>query len=319
MRQTGRVKNDHRARKLWLRLERSEKKADEVTCQKALITAHESEVKVLFDADSRNPYFEYDEEDESHHKVWFLDAVTAYNQMRAASGYKPAGFAVWRLGSEDPSIWSILGTSTVNSPEVLRRIVYGYDVDFEGTGELLQVMSRPQDGWRNLDIDQSTGFVKSEDFVSTPSSYVIERGGDHPGLIALTFDDGPDPRWTPAILDILKKENVPATFFIIGKNGQSYPDLLRRIVNEGHEIGNHTFTHPNLGEIPVIVNRSGVERYSATYRIGNWPVDRTVSSAVFWRRRSRQTTGSRAGIPGPATGLPDGGSAHRSRRLATSR
>ena len=225
------------------------KEADEVTCQKALITAQESETKVLFDPDSRTPYFEYDEEDESHHRVWFLDAVTAYNQMRAASGYKPAGYAVWRLGSEDPSIWSILGTSPINSPEVLRRIVYGYDVDFEGTGEILKVMSRPQDGWRNLDLEPATGFIKSEDFVSTPSSYVIDRGGDHPGLIALTFDDGPDPQWTPAILDILKQENVSATFFIIGKNGQSYPDLMRRIVNDGHEIGNHTFTHPNLGEV----------------------------------------------------------------------
>jgi cellulose synthase/poly-beta-1,6-N-acetylglucosamine synthase-like glycosyltransferase/peptidoglycan/xylan/chitin deacetylase (PgdA/CDA1 family) len=70
-------------------------------------------------------------------------------------------------------------------------------------------------------------------------------------LLALTFDDGPDPKWTPAILDILKKENVPATFFIIGKNGQAYPDLMRRIVDDGHEIGNHSFTHPNLGEIPL--------------------------------------------------------------------
>ena len=227
------------------------KEADEVTCQKALITAKESSAKVLFDSDSRTPYFEYDESDESHHRVWFLDAVTAYNQMRAASGYKPAGYAVWRLGSEDPSIWSILGGPQVNSPDVLQRIVYGYDVDFEGTGEILKFKLRPQDGWRNLDVDPASGFIKSEDFVETPSSYVIERSGDHPGLIALTFDDGPDPQWTPAILDILKRENVPATFFIIGKNGQTYPDLLRRIVNEGHEIGNHTFTHPNLGEIPL--------------------------------------------------------------------
>jgi peptidoglycan-N-acetylglucosamine deacetylase len=227
------------------------KEAEEITCQNALITARESEAKVLFDPDSRTPYFEYDEEDESHHLVWFLDAVTAYNQMRAASGYKPAGFAVWRLGSEDPSIWSILGSSPANSPDVLRRIMYGYDVDFEGTGELLKVMSRPQDGWRNLDVDVATGFIKSEEFVSTPSSYVIQRGGDHPGLIALTFDDGPDSKWTPAILDILEREKVPATFFIIGKNGQAYPDLLRRIVSEGHEIGNHTFTHPNLGEVPI--------------------------------------------------------------------
>jgi peptidoglycan-N-acetylglucosamine deacetylase len=225
--------------------------ADEITFQEALINAQESSATPAFDPASRNPYFEYDEEDESHHKVWFLDAVTAYNQIRAASGYKPAGFGVWRLGSEDPSIWSILGTQQNSSADPLRTINYGYEVDFEGNGELLKVMSRPQKGSRNLDIDATSGFIKSEQFTALPSSYVVERTGDRPGLLALTFDDGPDPRWTPAILDILKRENVPATFFIIGKNGQAYPDLVRRIANEGHELGNHTFTHPNLGEIPL--------------------------------------------------------------------
>ncbi|HJP94874.1 MAG TPA: glycosyltransferase [Pyrinomonadaceae bacterium] len=223
---------------------------DEITFQEALITARESDAVPTFDPASRNPYFEYDEEDQSHHKVWFLDAVTAYNQIRAASGYKPAGFGIWRLGSEDPSVWSILGTQN-SSPDALRTINYGYEVDFEGNGELLKVMSRPQKGSRNLDIDQTSGFVKSEQFTALPSSYVVERTGDRPGLLALTFDDGPDPKWTPAILDILKRENVPATFFIIGKNGQAYPDLVRRIANEGHELGNHSFTHPNLGEIPL--------------------------------------------------------------------
>ncbi len=224
--------------------------ADEVTFQEALITARESSAAPAFDSATRNPYFEYDEEDNSHHKVWFLDAVTAYNQMRAASGYKPAGFGIWRLGSEDPSVWSILGTQN-SSPDVLRSINYGYEVDFEGNGELLKVMSRPQKGARDLDVDAGSGFIKSEQFTALPSSYVVQRTGDRPGLLALTFDDGPDPRWTPAILDILKQENVPATFFILGKNGQAYPDLVRRLVDEGHEIGNHSFTHPNLGEIPL--------------------------------------------------------------------
>ena len=224
---------------------------DEVTFQEALISSHESETAPTFDSASRNPYFEYDEEDQSHHKVWFLDAVTAYNEMRAASGYRPAGFGIWRLGSEDPSVWSILGKQQNNSPDVLRTINTGYEVDFEGNGELLKVMSRPQQGARNLEVDATTGYIKSEQFTAMPSSYVVERTGDRPGLLALTFDDGPDPRWTPAILDILKRENVPATFFIIGKNGQTYPDLVRRIADEGHELGNHTFTHPNLGEIPL--------------------------------------------------------------------
>ena len=224
--------------------------ADEVTFQEALITARESSAVPAFDSATRNPYFEYDEEDNSHHKVWFLDAVTAYNEMRAASGYNPAGFGIWRLGSEDPSVWSILGTQN-SSPDVLRSINYGYEVDFEGNGELLKVMSRPQKGARDLGVDAASGFIKSEQFTALPSSYVVQRSGDRPGLLALTFDDGPDPRWTPAILDILKQEQVPATFFIIGKNGQAYPDLVRRVVDEGHEIGNHSFTHPNLGEIPL--------------------------------------------------------------------
>ena len=232
-----------------------EKTAKEMTCQEALITASESEVEqIVFDSQTRNPHYDYEEEDETQHHVWFLDAVTAYNQMRAASGFHPAGFALWRLGSEDPSIWSVFGTSNANySPDLLRRIVYGYQVDFQGNGELLKVVARPHDGWREIRVDSTNGFIATEtyDTKNLPSSYVIQRSGDHPGLIALTFDDGPDPRWTPRILDVLKQENVPATFFVIGKNGQAYPDLLRRMVNEGHEVGNHTFTHPNLGEIPL--------------------------------------------------------------------
>ncbi|HSD45624.1 MAG TPA: polysaccharide deacetylase family protein, partial [Pyrinomonadaceae bacterium] len=227
------------------------KNVSEVTFQEALINARDSDTAPSFDPTARNPYFEYDEDDDSHHKVWFLDAVTAYNQIRAASGYKPAGFGIWRLGSEDPSVWSILGTTEADSPDVLRTISYGYQVDFEGSGELLKVVSRPQKGARNLEIDSTNGFIKSEQFTALPTSYVVERSGDRPGLLALTFDDGPDPRWTPAILDILKREQVPATFFIVGKNGQAYPELVRRIVEEGHEVGNHTFTHPNLGEVPL--------------------------------------------------------------------
>lgn len=225
--------------------------AKEVTFQEALITARESDAPVSFDTNSRNPYFEYTEDDNSEHKVWFLDGVTAFNEIRATSGFKPAGYAVWRLGSEDPSIWSLLGTAPGKGSAGLETIAFGYQVDFEGNGELLDVVSRPQNGARTVDIDATSGFIKSERITSAPSSYVIQRTGDRPGLIALTFDDGPDPRWTPEILNILKRENVPATFFILGKNGQSYPDLVRRIVNDGHEIGNHSFTHPNLGEIPL--------------------------------------------------------------------
>ena len=68
--------------------------------------------------------------------------------------------------------------------------------------------------------------------------------------MALTFDDGPDPEWTPQILDILKAKGVHATFFIIGNNARAHPDLVQRMVAEGHDVGNHTFTHPNLADLP---------------------------------------------------------------------
>lgn len=67
--------------------------------------------------------------------------------------------------------------------------------------------------------------------------------------IALTFDDGPDNRYTPEILDILSEYNVKATFFVIGSNCEMYPDLVLRELRDGHEIGNHTYSHPRLTKI----------------------------------------------------------------------
>ena len=75
--------------------------------------------------------------------------------------------------------------------------------------------------------------------------------------IALTFDDGPDPTWTPRILDVLRRHRVPATFFVTGANAASHPLLLRRIAAEGHELGNHTTTHADLGAVSA--RRAGWE------------------------------------------------------------
>ena len=65
----------------------------------------------------------------------------------------------------------------------------------------------------------------------------------------MTFDDGPDPEWTPKILDVLKREHVPGTFFLIGIQAEKFSGLTQRIYREGHEIGNHTFTHPDISSI----------------------------------------------------------------------
>ena len=75
----------------------------------------------------------------------------------------------------------------------------------------------------------------------------ISRGPMSSGAVALTFDDGPVPGCTDLVLDVLAKEKVPAAFFVIGRNVEQNPQLLRRIHAEGHIIGNHTYDHHHLG------------------------------------------------------------------------
>lgn len=75
---------------------------------------------------------------------------------------------------------------------------------------------------------------------------LIKKGSDEKKIIALTFDDGPDGKYTPQILDILKENDVKATFFVVGEMVETHPEVLKREFEEGHEIGNHTFTHMNI-------------------------------------------------------------------------
>lgn len=78
------------------------------------------------------------------------------------------------------------------------------------------------------------------------SSPTVTRVATDRPRVALTFDDGPHPNLTPQLLDILAARNARATFYVIGRNAARYPQLLQRMAAEGHEIGNHTYTHPNL-------------------------------------------------------------------------
>jgi len=114
-----------------------------------------------------------------------------------------------------------------------------------GDGEIVTVDESRSDGMRNLAADPQ-GYLTARyaKFPEFPTLYHQGAGGEH--QVAITFDDGPDPRWTPKILDILKAANVKAAFFLVGVNAEHYPGLVRRIVDEGHEIGNHTYYHPNL-------------------------------------------------------------------------
>lgn len=88
----------------------------------------------------------------------------------------------------------------------------------------------------------------------------IKTKGPRRKHIALTFDDVPDPRFTPQVLDVLRKHHVKATFFIVGSRAAKHPDLVKRIIREGHAVGNHSYNHPQFGKISVNEFRSQIIR-----------------------------------------------------------
>jgi len=222
--------------------------AQAVTFQQGVITAVESESDIQFDPDTFNPRYSYEDEKHQVHNVWMLDGVTAYNQLRAAERAGVRGTALWRLGMEDPSMWDIWD-STHPDDRVRSKLMDlppGYDLILEGDGDVWRITATPKSGKRTFDYDSESDVIDDESFQNYPLSWRIEQMGASPHKVAITFDDGPDPRWTPEILDILKQKQVPATFFVIGDPANQDDQVVKREYAEGHEVGNHTFTHPEF-------------------------------------------------------------------------
>ena len=226
------------------------KKAEMISFPEAMSRANDAEIESAeVQGPGYSPYFYFQDEDKEH-AVWFLDAVTFLNQLREVRDKKAGGFALYRLGSEDPAIWDALSVprdfkfdnQTRQALELIKSTDTITDV---GDGEIVTVDEDRTDGLRKLAVD-ADGYLTANyvRFAEFPTLYHQGAGGEH--QVAITFDDGPDPRWTPKIFDILKAANVKAAFFLVGVNAERYPGLVRRIVNEGHEIGNHTYYHPNL-------------------------------------------------------------------------
>jgi len=231
----------------------------EISTQTAWQEATDAEAQIELDPDSLNGHFAYDDDDavpHVRHQVWFLDAVTVLNQMRAARALGIETFSLWVLGQEDNSLWNIWDRPIHADPvKDLAAVEPGYDVDLEGEGDILDVSRKMQTGHRvvTMDDDDSVpeGYrsVTAETMTSYPLSYTVTQTGYVPNEVALSFDDGPDPTWTPRILDILKEKHVSGAFFMIGEEAQNNIGLMQRVYREGNEIGNHTFTHPDISGI----------------------------------------------------------------------
>jgi cellulose synthase/poly-beta-1,6-N-acetylglucosamine synthase-like glycosyltransferase/spore germination protein YaaH/peptidoglycan/xylan/chitin deacetylase (PgdA/CDA1 family) len=214
--------------------------------------ARDAEADVNLDDDALNPTYGYIDDDGSKHIVWFLDGATFFNEIKVGDAYRPRGYALWRMGAEDPAVWNYFRQPYGSlKPTGLDVVAPGTGVDFDGQGEVLHVSATPTSGKRAIETDPDNGLISGENYQVLPTSYVIQRYGWKPGSVALTFDDGPDGRWTPKILDILKAKHAHATFFAIGANMQQRPDIVEREVDEGNLVGGHTWTHPNIGATPI--------------------------------------------------------------------
>jgi cellulose synthase/poly-beta-1,6-N-acetylglucosamine synthase-like glycosyltransferase/peptidoglycan/xylan/chitin deacetylase (PgdA/CDA1 family)/spore germination protein YaaH len=230
---------------------------EEMSTQEAWQAASDSEAEVALDGDSLTPHFAYDDEDAHvRHQVWFLDGVTVLNEMRAARALGIQTVALWRLGSEDNSLWKVWDAPLKADPNsALALVEPGYDVDNEGEGDIMRVTRKPSPGKRQTTLDDDDTVpldyrsIVSEKMLSYPLPYTVQYVGYRPNQVALSFDDGPDPEWTPKILDVLKKYKVVGTFFLIGDEAQENVGVMKRIYREGHEIGNHTYTHPDISGI----------------------------------------------------------------------
>ncbi|MFV5686709.1 polysaccharide deacetylase family protein [Flavobacterium sp. GB2R13] len=236
------------------------KEGETITYQEALSNAKLYKAKIDFDNTSYNNNYTYTDGNGNKHIVNFTDAATNFNTIRFADEYGTAGTALWRLGSEDDRLWrfynrSLTDVSLENKPfdyKTLKNVNFGYSTpDYIGDGEILNVVTNPEQGKIKLDINKKENIISKQTYLELPTKYVIKKYGNVHNQVILTFDDGPDPEYTPQILDILKKEKVPATFFVVGLQAENNIPLLQRIYTEGHEIGNHTFTHPNIAAVSL--------------------------------------------------------------------
>ncbi len=227
--------------------------ANDISFQEAIRIAKESQAKIKLDATNLNPTYEYYDENNNLRKVFFTDSITVFNQIHELKKVKIGGIALWRLGSEDPAVWNLwslqIDLDRTKSQD-LEKMEYGFDIDYEGSGEILKVVAAPKEGQRKITFDPESGLINGEEVLSFPSGYVIDRHGlPKEKEVALTFDDGPDAVYTPKILDILKKYGIKATFFVTGDNADKNTNILQRTYKEGHELGNHTFSHPDISAI----------------------------------------------------------------------
>ena len=236
--------------------------------QHAWSLAASADATSAFDTRTLNSGFRYVDAADVAHAVSLLDGVTVFNHLRSALVHQPAGVALWRLGLEDPSAWSSFGRGRLPDAAAAKRLQYLEPGDNPQVPrhrtEIAYIDAAASDGHRQVTYDDALGLVVASQLEKAPTSPRFADWAPRDSMmVALTFDDGPHDKITPAILDILTEKRVKATFFVVGRNALQNPDVLRRAYRDGHDIGNHTLSHRHLhdiGETEVGLEIAGGQR-----------------------------------------------------------
>ncbi|MGY3052758.1 cellulose synthase/poly-beta-1,6-N-acetylglucosamine synthase-like glycosyltransferase/peptidoglycan/xylan/chitin deacetylase (PgdA/CDA1 family)/spore germination protein YaaH [Pedobacter sp. UYEF25] len=227
-----------------------------MTYEEAMTTAVSYKSKITFDPVSANLNYKYKADNGTQHHVYFTNAATYFNLIRKADDWGIAGIALWRLGSEDKRLWQYISKDL--SLEALKKKPFDLrtisaltmnGINYIGEGEILDLISTPAPGVVRFTLNKDNFTIANQRYIKMPSPYVIKRFGYAEKKIVLTFDDGPDPTYTPQVLNILKEEKVPGAFFVVGIMAEKNMGLLRQEYDDGYLIGNHTFFHPDMSSI----------------------------------------------------------------------
>ncbi|MDQ2092987.1 glycosyltransferase [Rhodalgimonas zhirmunskyi] len=212
-----------------------------------------------FSPQTGNTFATYHDKSRRNHKLWLLDAAAFHNQRQKLFALGARNIGVWSLGTEDPGIWDVLNDKTRDPENLASRLSemrFPDFVSYRGQGPFLRVVSRPRYGQRQVEFDPATGLITDVTYSRLPLPYTLERyGRPAPNKLVLTFDDGPHEEYTSAILDTLKETGTPGAFFVVGTRVMEEPELLKRLIAEGHEVGAHTFSHPRMD----LISRSRTE------------------------------------------------------------
>jgi peptidoglycan/xylan/chitin deacetylase (PgdA/CDA1 family)/GT2 family glycosyltransferase len=180
--------------------------------------------------------------------AWLTDGVTFAEQAAFLRARGEEAIGVEDLGGEDPRVWNVIAADEAARAQVLATIRRSDQWESVGEGVELRVLEEARDGVATVRFAEDGAATETYD--ALPSNMtIVHRGRPRARSVSLTFDDGPDAEFTPKILDVLRAHSVPATFFLVGSRVERDPELVARIAREGHEIGNHSFSHVDLSSV----------------------------------------------------------------------